>query len=134
MGNGGETAMAGPVYKFDKANPSTTKFPPQYDGRLMFWDWSRQVYKFITFDAQAKYKSMVNFPMANARATLGSIISAEYGKDGSLYILRYSKSGYSDQGTTGALFKVDYIKPIDESCIPVSLARGPIRGPTVPAA
>jgi cytochrome c len=123
MGGGGETAMAGAVYRYNRANTSPTRFPPQYEGRLFFWDWNRQVYKWVSFDAQAKVKGMVDFPMANAKATLGSPISAEFGKDGSLYILRYSKSGYGDQGSTGALFKVDYTKPIEESCIPVSVAR-----------
>lgn len=123
MGNGGETAMAGPVYLYDKDNPSKTKFPPQYDGRLMFWDWSRRVIKFITLDAAGKYKSMVNYPNANPGALLGSIISAEYGKDGSLYVLRYSKNGYGDQGSTGGLFRVDYTGTINEACAPVGIAK-----------
>jgi hypothetical protein len=123
MGNGGETAMAGPVYKYDRNNASPTKFPPQYHGRLMFWDWNRRVIKFITLDGTGKYKSMVNYPAANPGSLFGSLISAEYGKDGSLYILRYSKNGYSDQGSTGGLFRVDYTGAIDPNCDPtVSVA------------
>lgn len=123
MGTGGETAMAGPVYKYDKANSSPTKFPPQYDGRLLFWDWNRQNMKLITLDAQAGYKSMVDFPIANVGSVLGSITSAEYGNDGSLYILRYSKNRYSDQNSTGGLFRIDHIAAINPACEPtVSLA------------
>lgn len=122
MGQGGETAMAGAVYKYDRANPSKTKFPPEYDGRLFFWDWTRQVYKLVTLDEKARYKSMVPFPNATS-SLFGSLISAQYGADGSLYILRYSKSGYGDQGSSAALFRVDYTGAINEACQPVSLAR-----------
>jgi hypothetical protein len=123
LGSGGETAMAGPVYKYDRNNASTSKFPPQYHGRLLFWDWTRRVMKLITLDSVGKYKSMVNFPVANAGSTFGSVISAEYAKDGSLYILRYSRNGYSDDGSTGGLFRVEYTGTILPACEPaVSLA------------
>lgn len=118
MGTGGETAMAGPIYKYDTASASTVKFPPEYDGRLMFWDWTRRVTKFITFDNDGKYKSMVDIPVANAAGTFGSIISAEYGPDGALYILRNSTNGYSGQGSSGGLFKVDYVGPRNNACLP----------------
>lgn len=131
LGNGAETAMAGPVYQYDRTSTSTTKFPPQYDGRVMFWDWSRRVAKLITLESDGRYKSMVNFPNSNFGTTFGSVISAEYGKDGSLYILRYSKNGYSDEGTTGGLFRVDYTGARNETCLPTSLVarRGAIGAP-----
>ncbi|HLP43078.1 MAG TPA: hypothetical protein VK465_16345, partial [Fibrobacteria bacterium] len=91
-------------------------------GRLFLWDWSRRVYKLATFDADAKVKSLVDFPVTGATGIFGSLISAEYGRDGSLYLLRYSKNGYGDQGNSGGLFKVDYTGPIDEACLPVSVA------------
>lgn len=122
MGQGGEAAMAGPVYKYDRANPSKTKFPPEYHGRLFLWDWSRQVYKIVSFEDDGKVKQMVNFPNAQA-SQFGSLVSAAYGADGSLYILRYSKSGYGDEGTSSALFRVDYTGTINEACEPpVSIA------------
>jgi glucose/arabinose dehydrogenase len=119
LGQGGETAMAGPVYKYDRNNPSTSKFPPQYHGRLLFWDWNRRILKLITLDDEAKYKSMVDFPVANISSTFGSVISAEYAKDGTLYILRYSRNGYSDDGSTGGLFRVEHTAAINPVCEPV---------------
>jgi glucose/arabinose dehydrogenase len=116
MGQGSETAMAGPVYSYDRNNASTAKFPPQYHGRLMFWDWTRQVIKLISLDDKGAYKSLVDFPVAGS--VLGSIISAEYGKDGSLYVLRYSKNGYSDDGSTGGLFRIEHTGAIIPSCEP----------------
>ena len=37
----GRTAIAGPIYHFDSANPSDTKFPAWFDDKVFFADWSR---------------------------------------------------------------------------------------------
>jgi hypothetical protein len=121
MGQGGEAAMAGPVYKYSKENPSDTKFPPEYHGRLFLWDWSRRVYKLAQFEDDGKVKQLINFPNAQA-SVFGSLVSAEYGADGSLYLLRYSRTGYGDEGTSSALLRVDYTGQIKEDCLPVSVA------------
>jgi hypothetical protein len=122
MGQGGETAMAGPVYRYDKNLKSETKFPPQYDGRLFFWDWTRRVHKLITLKGDGKLDTIVNFP----DATLKSDISAQYGPDGSLYVLQYSESGYGD--TKSALIRIDYTGARDEACVPVTVAPHALRG------
>jgi hypothetical protein len=74
---------------------------------------------------------MVNFPNANFGTAFGSAISAEYGDDGSLYILRYSRNGYSDEGTTGGLFRVDYTGTRNDACLPPTQVarRGAIGAP-----
>jgi cytochrome c len=121
MGSGGETAMAGPMYRYDKNLVSTTKFPPQYDGRVYFWDWSRRVHKMVSFKPDGKLEKIHPFP----DATMKSNISAQYGPEGSLYILQYSESGYSDNKS--ALIRIDYTGSRDDTCIPVSLAGSPRR-------
>ncbi len=117
MGNGGETAMGGPRYRYDKNLKSDTKFPPQYDGRLFFWDWTRQVHKIVSFTSAGKLDKLLDFPVTGMR----SDISAQYGPEGSLYVLQYSENGYSD--TKSALIRIDYTGARDESCLPTSLAR-----------
>jgi hypothetical protein len=116
LGFGGETAMAGPVYRYDRNLQSATKFPPQFDGRLFFWDWSRQVHKTISFKGEGKLDTIRDFPITGMR----SDISAQYGPDGALYVLQYSEAGYSD--TKSALIRIDYTGARDESCLPVSIA------------
>ncbi|MDB5047324.1 MAG: cytochrome c class [Fibrobacteres bacterium] len=116
MGNGGETAMGGPMYRYDRNLNSATKFPPQYDGRLFFWDWSRQVHKLVSFKPDGKLDSIYAFP----DATLKSDVSAQYGPEGSLYILQYSESGYGD--TKSALIRIDYTGARNEACIPLAIA------------
>jgi hypothetical protein len=112
MGQGGETAMAGPVYNYDKNLNSAIKFPPQYDGRLFFWDWNRQVHKIISLKPDGKLDKVLDFPIT----TLRSDISAQYGPDGALYVLQYSEAGYSD--TKSALIRIEYTGVRDEACLP----------------
>jgi len=121
MGQGAETAMGGPMYRYDKSLKSSTKFPPQYDGRWFIWDWSRHTHKFITLKKDGTLDKWFDFPATG----MNSDIAADYGPDGSLYILQYSQSGYSD--TKSALIRIDYTGPIDDACAPAttSLASSP---------
>nr|MDQ3003676.1 PQQ-dependent sugar dehydrogenase [Fibrobacterota bacterium] len=116
MLEGGETAMSGPMYRYNKNLASATKFPPQYDGRIYFWDWSRKVHKLVSLKPDGKLDKMIPFPDATMRAN----VSAQYGPEGSLYILQYSELGYGDFNS--ALFRFDYTGSRDEACIPVSVA------------
>ena len=119
MGTGQETAMGGPMYRYDKNLKSTTKFPPQYDGRLFIWDWTRQTHKFITLNADgSKVDKWYDFPISGMR----SDIAADYGPEGSLYVLQYSQSGYGDNNA--ALYRIDYTGTINDACAPaVSIAK-----------
>jgi cytochrome c len=118
MGQGAETAEGGPMYRYDKSLKSTTKFPPQYDGRWLIFDWSRRVHKFITLTADGKLDKWYDFPFTG----MGSDIAADYGPDGSLYILQYSQNGYGD--ASSALIRIDYNGTIDDACAPsVSVAK-----------
>jgi cytochrome c len=112
MGQGAETAMGGPMYRYDKGLKSSTKFPPQYDGRWFIWDWSRHVHKFITLTRDGALDKWFNFPSSGMK----SDIAADYGPDGALYILQYSQSGYSDQNS--ALIRIDYTGTINDACAP----------------
>jgi cytochrome c len=41
VGSGGRSIMAGPVYRYDAANPSPIKLPEALDGRLFIYEWMR---------------------------------------------------------------------------------------------
>ena len=45
LASGGAAPMGGPVYRYNPADPSTTKFPPYYDGVHFFYEWSRNFIK-----------------------------------------------------------------------------------------
>src|SRR5690606_25130188 len=114
---GGETAIAGPMYRYDRDLQSTRKFPPQFDGRVYFYDWSRNVHRLLSFTEDAKLDKAVNFPITGLR----SHVSAQYGAEGALYMLQYSNSGYSGENVT-ALIRIDYNGPHDPSCFPATAA------------
>jgi len=117
MGNGYETFMGGPVYRYDKSLVSSVKFPPQYDGRMYVWDWNRQVHRMVTFDSSGALSNHYDFPIN----TLRSIISSQYGPDGALYLLQYSYQGYSDN--TPGLYRVEYKGAVDNACAPATAIR-----------
>jgi glucose/arabinose dehydrogenase len=111
MGQGQETAEGGPMYRYDKNLVSTNKFPPQYDGRWLIFDWSRRTHKFISLTQDGKFEKMFDFPVTG----MGSDIAADYGPDGSLYILQYSQNGYGD--ASSALIHIEYTGTIDNACV-----------------
>lgn len=121
MGQGGETAVAGPIYVYDSNLTSAIKFPPQYDGRLFFWDWNRTVHKIVSFTDDGKLGKVLDFPVSG----LGSDVSAQYGPDGALYVLQYSTAGYAD--TKSLLYRIEYTGPHDKACIPTAVSRNSIR-------
>ncbi len=120
MGTGSASALGGPMYRYSKTMVSKTKFPPQYDGRIFIWDWMRQVHKLLTLDENGKLKKLADFPVlmnGNKVYELGGSISAQYGPDGSLYVLKYSDHGFGDH--TSGLTRIDYTGAIDDACAPV---------------
>ncbi|MEO6097118.1 MAG: PQQ-dependent sugar dehydrogenase [Fibrobacteria bacterium] len=115
MGTGNETAIGGPMYRFDNNLKSASKFPAQYDGRWLIIDWYRHTHKFITLTKEGKLDKWFDFLVTGMNSDIG----AEYGPDGALYVLQYSQNAYSDN--KAALYLIAYTGPHD--CA-VSLAKG----------
>ncbi|MFD6567884.1 ThuA domain-containing protein [Micromonospora profundi] len=106
LGSGGSAPMGGPVYRYDAANPSATKFPPYYDGVHFFYEWSRSYLKEVHFDS-ATAVTRTNPFLPTAR--FNKPMDMEFGKDGSLYLLEWGTNfggGNSDSG----LYRIDYIQ------------------------
>ncbi|MGX4653551.1 ThuA domain-containing protein [Micromonospora sp. SCSIO 07396] len=106
LGSGGSGPMGGPVYRYDPANPSATKFPPYYDGVHFFYEWSRSYLKEVHFDS-ATAVTRTNTFLPGGR--FNKPMDLEFGKDGSLYVLEWGTNfggGNSDSG----LYRIDYIQ------------------------
>ncbi|MFG1801427.1 ThuA domain-containing protein [Micromonospora carbonacea] len=106
LGSGGSGPMGGPVYRYDAANPSATKFPPYYDGVHFFYEWSRSYIKEVHFDS-ATAVTRTNAFLPTSR--FNKPMDMEFGKDGSLYVLEWGTNfggGNSDSG----LYRIDYIQ------------------------
>ncbi|MEV0157319.1 ThuA domain-containing protein [Micromonospora sp. NPDC050686] len=106
VGSGGSAPMGGPVYRYNAANPSATKFPPYYDGVHFFYEWSRNYIKEMHFDS-ATAVTRTNPFLPNTR--FNKPMDMEFGPDGSLYLLEWGTNfggGNSDSG----LYRIDYIQ------------------------
>lgn len=117
IAHGGETAVGGPMYRYDPQSASTVRFPPYFEGKILFFDWSRQNFRWITLNPDgtlpAGKAGVENFSVPGLPA--GSYIDMQYGPDGAMYLLKFSERGYSI-GAGPQLFRVEYTGPQDVSC------------------
>ena len=48
--------MAGPLYAYDAANPSTTKFPEWFNDRYFYFDWTTDWVQTVAFNPDGSVK------------------------------------------------------------------------------
>ena len=84
VGSGGRSVMAGPVYHFDDANPSTVKLPRELDGRLFIYEWMRSWVQTVKMGGK-KAEVEPFLPSMNFRRP----IDMKIGSDGALYLIEY---------------------------------------------
>jgi cytochrome c len=106
FGSGGESPMGGPVYRYDPANPSLTKFPRYFDGKNFAYEWDRGWIKEIGVGPNGERGDIKPFFDS---MTLTRPMNIEFGPDGSLYVLDYG-SGYFGGAPDSALYRIDYTK------------------------
>ena len=112
-GPGGQAPMAGPVYHYDAANPSTTKFPQYWDGKAFFGEFSQDYAAAFTFSGtDGPVTKLENFLPNAALSADGQPIwdnpmDLEFGPDGSLYVLEYG-DGFFRQNPDAGLYRIDY--------------------------
>lgn len=117
-----ETAISGPMYRFNPASTSTVKFPAYYEGKVFFMDWARRILKFITLTYPAGTIPAGNAGVGNFAPQglpAASFIDAQFAPggvyEGSLYLARFSTNGYADKGS--GLYRVEFNNPAyDNSC------------------
>lgn len=106
MGSGGSAPMGGPVYRYNAASPSNTKFPGYYNGVHFFYEWSRNYIKEIHFDASG------NLVKINPFMPGGGFIkpmAMRFGPDGSLYVLEWG-SEFGGGNNDSGLYRIDYVR------------------------
>lgn len=85
VGEGGRTAMAGPVYR-SAAFDSDVKLPSYYDGKLIHYEWIRGWMRATTMNQAGDYVAMEPFL---DHLEFDHPMDVEVGPDGALYILEY---------------------------------------------
>jgi glucose/arabinose dehydrogenase/PKD repeat protein len=105
LGANGAGPMGGPVYRYNAANPSATKFPPYYDGVHFFYEWTRNYIKEVHFDsASAVTRTNPFLPGGNFVKPM----DLEFGPDGSLYLLEWG-SNFGGGNNDSGLYRIDYV-------------------------
>ncbi|AGZ43781.1 PQQ-dependent sugar dehydrogenase [Actinoplanes friuliensis] len=106
LGTGGIGPMGGPAYEFDAKNKSATKWPQYYDGKPLFYEWTRD------------YVKGFNLGPANEVTSIESVLPSivfdnpmdlEFGPDGALYVLEYG-DGYFSENPEAQLARIDYVR------------------------
>ena len=89
---GGIGPMAGPAYAFDPQSASARKWPAEFDGAALFYEWSRDYLAAFHLTPEGTLDHIeqlaADIPVANP-------IDLEFGPDGALYVLEYGDGFYS---------------------------------------
>ncbi|UQU67959.1 PQQ-dependent sugar dehydrogenase [Couchioplanes caeruleus] len=106
LGTGGIGPMGGPAYHYDAANPSATKWPEHYDGKPLFYEWTRDYVKGFTL-AQDNQVTAIESVLPSI--VFDNPMDMEFGPDGSLYVLEYG-DGYFSENPEAQLARIDYVR------------------------
>ncbi|WP_020384952.1 PQQ-dependent sugar dehydrogenase [Kribbella catacumbae] len=110
---GGQGPMGGPIYHYDAANPSTTKFPEYWDNKAFFAEFSQDyLAAFTVTHPDGPVTKLEHFLPNSALKTMtqpitDSPMDIEFGPDGSLYVLDYG-DGFFRANPDAGLYRIDY--------------------------
>ncbi len=105
LDKGGRSAIIGPVYNFDPALKSDTKFPEYFDKKLFITEWMRNWVFAVDLDDNQNYRGMTQF--MPAKGDFRRPIDMTFGPEGSLYALEYG-SVYGIDNADARLVRIDY--------------------------
>lgn len=104
LGNGGASAMAGPVYYVDLFPNAPYKLPNYYNGKLFIYEWIRGWIMAVSLDRNGTYLSMEPFlEHLNFKAP----VDMQFGNDGALYVLEYGTNWFS-KNMDAKLVRIEY--------------------------
>ncbi|RIJ78647.1 PKD domain-containing protein [Nakamurella silvestris] len=115
FGVGGQGPHGGPVYHYDPANPSPTKFPAYWDNKAFFGEFAQDYLAVFTVDWDTSVVDKIEHFLPNdALETNGQPVTdnpmdLEFGPDGSLYVLEYG-DGFFRQNPDSGLYKISYVE------------------------
>ncbi len=86
LGEGGRSAMAGPIYYAADHSEGPGHFPEYYSGRLFVHEWMRNKIYLVDIDRYGWYGHMENFLEGT---TFSRPVDLGFGPNGDLYVLEY---------------------------------------------
>ncbi|MFF7857001.1 PQQ-dependent sugar dehydrogenase [Streptomyces sp. NPDC007904] len=124
FGNGSESPMGGPVYRYDAASPSEVKFPQEYDGDFFAGEFGRRWIKRVEVGADGTVQSINAFPWSGTQ-----VMDMAFGPDGALYVLDYG-TGYFNGDANSALYRIEHVTdghaPVAQAKADVTSGRAPL--------
>ncbi|WP_046734375.1 PQQ-dependent sugar dehydrogenase [Streptomyces humi] len=106
LGTGGIGPMGGPAYRYDKRNTAQNRWPQYFDGKPLFYEWTRDQMKAITLGKKNEVQKIED---AIPTITTDGPIDAEFGPDGALYVLEYG-TGYFAELPEAQLSRIDFTR------------------------
>ncbi|MGW0916560.1 PQQ-dependent sugar dehydrogenase [Streptomyces sp. NPDC002784] len=106
LGTGGIGPMGGPAYRYDRRNTAENRWPAYFDGKPLFYEWTRDQMKAITLNKRNEVQKIED---AIPSITTDGPIDAEFGPDGALYVLEYG-TGYFAELPEAQLSRIDFTR------------------------
>ncbi|WP_369205581.1 PQQ-dependent sugar dehydrogenase [Streptomyces sp. PU-14G] len=101
FGDGSESPMGGPVYRYDAKNDNPAKFPEEFDGDFFAGEFGRQWIKRIEQGDNGDVTKINDFPWTGTQ-----VMDMDFGPDGALYVLDYG-TGYFNGDENSALYRIE---------------------------
>jgi len=118
---GGVAPHGATKYHYEASNPSTTKFPPYYDDKVVLGEFNLHTLREIVLDRQNHVQKINQFLNCTSQANLASNptpatpfectnpMDMQFGADGNFYLMTYG-SGFFNINPGAAIFKWSYVK------------------------
>ncbi|MFD6415263.1 ThuA domain-containing protein [Streptomyces sp. NPDC060194] len=101
LGEGSESPMGGPVYRYDADLDSEVKFPEEFDGDFFAGEFGRRWIKRIEHGADGTVSKINPFPWTGTQ-----IMDMAFGPDGALYVLDYGTAWFGGDDNSG-LYRIE---------------------------
>jgi len=106
LGEGGIGPMAGPAYDYSSQSRSRVKWPQYYEGKPLFYEWTRDYVKAFTLDRRGEV-SRIDPVLASF--VFDNPMDMEFGPDGALYVLEYG-DGFFSENPDAQLARIDFVR------------------------
>ncbi|MEV5357087.1 PQQ-dependent sugar dehydrogenase [Streptomyces sp. NPDC052693] len=124
FGNGSESPMGGPVYRYDAASTSQVKFPQEYDGDFFAGEFGRRWIKRVEASGDGTVQSINAVPWSGTQ-----VMDMAFGPDGALYVLDYG-TGYFNGDANSALYRIEHVTdghaPVAQAKADVTSGKAPL--------
>ena len=113
---GGVGPHGADLYEYDASSSSETKFPPYYDGAMIWGEFTRNFLREVRFDSNGKIQKMHTTldcgQALQAQPTFpfecDAPMDLQFGDDGALYLLTYG-NGFFNANPDAGLYKWEYV-------------------------